>query len=154
MTTGVDLNRTAMILAVLEKRAGLRLADKDVYVNVAGGLKLVEPAVDLGIALALASSYRDQPVDPTLVVAGEVGLAGEVRAVQQTDKRLKEAERLGFERALTALPPGRRPPFKTKMKLEPITSVREALGLGLVEGDFRDALFPEDEAGEESPFDP
>jgi DNA repair protein RadA/Sms len=150
MTTGVDANRTAMILAVLEKRAGLRLADKDVYVNVAGGLKLVEPAVDLGIALALASSYRDQPVDPALVVAGEVGLAGEVRAVQQTDKRLKEAERLGFERAITALPPGRRSPLKTTMKLEPVTSVRQALGLALVEGSFSDALLPE----EEEPFEP
>src|SRR5262249_51805586 len=64
MTSGVDSNRTARILAVLEKRCGLRMADKDVYVNVAGGLKLVEPAVDLGIALALASSYRDRPVDP------------------------------------------------------------------------------------------
>src|SRR5438552_2452921 len=133
MTTGVDHNRTAMILAVLEKRSGLRMADKDVYVNVAGGLKLVEPAVDLGIALALASSYRDRPVDPMLVVAGEIGLAGEVRAVQQTDKRLKEAERLGFERAITALQPGRRPAVKTTMKLEPVATLREALGLALVD---------------------
>jgi DNA repair protein RadA/Sms len=151
MTSGVDNNRTAMILAVLEKRAGLRMADKDVYVNVAGGLKLVEPAVDLGIALALASSYRDQPVDPSLVVAGEVGLAGEVRAVQQTDKRLKEAERLGFERAITARPPGRRPALKTTMKLEPVGTLREALGLALVP-DLAGAPFGEEEAAMEEPF--
>jgi DNA repair protein RadA/Sms len=150
MTTGVDPNRTSMILAVLEKRTGLRMADKDVYVNVAGGLKLVEPAVDLGIALALASSYRDQPVDPLLVVAGEVGLAGEVRAVQQTDKRLKEAERLGFERAITARTLGRRAPLKTTLKLEPVTTLRDALALALVDDLIRTPLAPdeEDEGGE------
>lgn len=102
MATGVDFNRLAMILAVLEKRCGLRMSDKDVYVNVAGGLKVVEPAVDLAIAAALASSYRDVPVDPDTVLAGEVGLAGEVRSVQQTEKRLREAARLGFARAVTA----------------------------------------------------
>ena len=140
MTTGVDHNRTAMILAVLEKRAGLRMADKDVYVNVAGGLKLVEPAVDLGIALALASSYRDQPVDPALVVAGEVGLAGEVRAVQQTDKRLKEAERLGFERAITARTLGSRTALKTTLKLEPVAALRDAIALALVDDLIRSPL--------------
>jgi DNA repair protein RadA/Sms len=149
MTTGVDQNRTAMILAVLEKRTGLRMADKDVYVNVAGGLRLVEPAVDLGIALALASSYRDQPVDPTLIVAGEVGLAGEVRAVQQTDKRLREAERLGFDRAIIARPLGSRAPLKTTMKLEPVTALREAIGLALVGDLIRDPLGVEEEGGEE-----
>ena len=142
-----------MILAVLEKRTGLRMADKDVYVNVAGGLKLVEPAVDLGIALALASSYRDQPVDPALVVAGEVGLAGEVRAVQQTDKRLKEAERLGFERAITARTLGSRAPLKTSLKLEPVATLHEALGLALVDSLIRSPL-PSDEADEtEGPFE-
>jgi DNA repair protein RadA/Sms len=144
-TSGVDFNRTAMVLAVLEKRAGLRLADKDVYVNVAGGLKLVEPAVDLGIALALASSYRDRPVDPALVVAGEVGLAGEVRAVQQTEKRLKEAERLGFERAIIARAPGSRSLPKSTMKLEPVASLREAVGLALVD----DFATREEDFGEE-----
>jgi DNA repair protein RadA/Sms len=152
MTTGVDPNRTSMILAVLEKRAGLRMADKDVYVNVAGGLKVVEPAVDLGIALALASSYRDQPVDPLLVVAGEVGLAGEVRAVQQTDKRLKEAERLGFERAITARALGRRAPLKTTLKLEPVTTLRDALALALVEGLIRTPLAPVEDEEMEEPF--
>lgn len=133
VTTGVDHNRTAMILAVLEKRAGLRMGDKDVYVNVAGGLKLVEPAIDLAVALAVASSHRDIPVDEALVVAGEVGLAGEVRAVQQMDKRLKEAERMGFTRALVA---GRsRTPAaggNAKLKIEEVDSLREAVQLALV----------------------
>jgi DNA repair protein RadA/Sms len=151
MTTGVDHNRTAMILAVLEKRTGLRMADKDVYVNVAGGLKLVEPAVDLGIALALASSYRDQPVDPALVVAGEVGLAGEVRAVQQTDKRLKEAERLGFERAITARGIGRQSSPKTALKLEPVAALRDAISLALVDDRIRSPLPADDEITE--PFE-
>src|SRR5207248_1431232 len=92
MATGLDYNRVCMILAVLEKRCGLRVGDKDVFVNVPGGVKIAEPAADLGVAVALASSYHDLPVDARLVVSGEVGLSGEVRAVQQTEKRLKEAE--------------------------------------------------------------
>jgi DNA repair protein RadA/Sms len=121
-----------MILAVLEKRVGLRMADKDVYVNVAGGLKLTEPAVDLGIALALASSYRDISVDPELVVAGEVGLAGEVRAVQQIDKRLKEAARLGFCRALVAGRGRRKPGGKDPLLVQDAATVRDAVAQALV----------------------
>jgi DNA repair protein RadA/Sms len=108
--------------------------------------------VDLGIALALASSYRDQPVDPTLIVAGEVGLAGEVRAVQQTDKRLREAERLGFDRAIIARPLGSRAPLKTTMKLEPVTALREAISLALVGDLVRDPL--EVDGDEDEPFAP
>jgi DNA repair protein RadA/Sms len=136
MTTGVDYNRTCMILAVLERRVGLRMADKDVYVNVAGGLKLTEPAVDLGIAVALASSYRDRPVDPGLVVAGEVGLAGEVRAIQHLEKRLKEAARLGFREALVARVP-RRSHAQAPLATEEVTSVAQAVERALVatEGD-------------------
>src|SRR5439155_9314823 len=103
--------------------------------------------------LALASSYRDQPVDPTLVVAGEIGLAGEVRAVQQTDKRLKEAEQLGFERAITARPLGRRAPLKTTLKLEPVAALRDAIALALVEDLIRAPLAPdEDEEETLGPF--
>lgn len=125
-TTGVDFNRVAMILAVLEKRCGLRFGDKDVYVNVAGGLKVVEPAVDLGIAVALASSFRDVAVDPALVVAGEVGLAGEVRSVHQTDRRLKEAVRMGFVRALV---PGPQPRGNGRPALEvlEVRTLKEAI---------------------------
>lgn len=98
--TGVDYNRVVLIAAVLEKRVGLTLSNQDIYVNVVGGLRVGEPAADLGIALALASSYRNAAVDRELVVAGEIGLTGEVRAVGFMDQRLKETARLGFRRVL------------------------------------------------------
>lgn len=100
--TGIDYNRMLMILAVLEKRVGLALGNKDVFVNVAGGLKLVEPAMDLAVALAVASSLLDSPMDSAAIALGEVGLAGEIRTVGHLDRRLKEASRLGFERAIVA----------------------------------------------------
>ncbi len=100
MTTGVDYNRVSLITAVLEKRVGFHLSGQDTYVNVAGGVKLDEPAVDLGIAVALASSLKDFPVDPGLLVVGEIGLTGEVRAVGQIQKRLKEGAKMGFTRAV------------------------------------------------------
>ncbi len=96
MTSGLDYNRVNLITAVLEKRAGLHLADQDVYVNVAGGVKLDEPAIDLGIAVALASSLRDIPVDPVTVILGEIGLTGEVRGISQAAKRIREGKKLGF----------------------------------------------------------
>jgi DNA repair protein RadA/Sms len=99
-TTGVDYNRAVMILAVLEKRAGFALANKDVYLNAAGGLRVAEPAADLAIALAVASNFRDRIVDYDLIVLGEMGLAGEIRGVTQAEKRLNEAARLGFTRAV------------------------------------------------------
>jgi DNA repair protein RadA/Sms len=101
---GVDQNRLLLLLAVLGKRLGLPFGQQDVYVNVVSGLKLAEPAVDLGVALALASSYGDTPVDPGLAVVGEVGLLGELRPVGQIERRLGEAGRLGFARCI--LPAG------------------------------------------------
>lgn len=98
--SGTDANRVSLILAVLEKRAGITLANQDVFVNLAGGVRIDEPATDLAIAVAAASSFRERPVDPGTVLAGEVGLAGEVRAVGQMEKRLREASRLGFQRAV------------------------------------------------------
>lgn len=100
MTAGVDHNRLALILAVLEKRVGLFLQNQDAYVNVAGGVRLVEPAVDLAVAVAIASSYRDKPTRPGDVVFGEVGLTGEVRAVSRIEQRVREAEKLGFKRVI------------------------------------------------------
>ncbi len=97
---GVDYNRLLLLLAVLERRAGLQLASQDVYVSVAGGMGVSEPAADLGIAVAVASSLRDRPVDPRAVAVGEVGLAGEVRTVSQMERRLLEASRMGFSRAV------------------------------------------------------
>lgn len=91
-----------MLIAVLDARCGLRLSGHDVYLNVAGGLRVSEPAADLAVAAALVSAFTDQPTDPTTVVFGEVGLSGELRQVAQADLRLKEAAKLGFARA--ALP--------------------------------------------------
>ncbi|NHN35110.1 DNA repair protein RadA [Paenibacillus agricola] len=100
MATGIDHNRLSLIIAVLEKRMGMFLQTQDAYVNVAGGIKLDEPAVDLAIAVCIASSLRDQPTQPYDVVFGEVGLTGEVRGVSRVDQRVKEAEKLGFRRVI------------------------------------------------------
>lgn len=100
-TSGVDANRVSLLLAVLEKRTGLQVGHLDVFVNVAGGFRVVEPSVDLGVLLAIASSFRDKPLPLQTVVMGEVGLAGEVRAVSQLDRRIYEAERLGFKTVVT-----------------------------------------------------
>jgi DNA repair protein RadA/Sms len=97
---GVDPRRLSVVIAVLEKRAGLSLAGSDVFVNVAGGIRLEEPASDLGLALALASSHRDAPLPADRVAVGEVGLGGELRPVPQLARRLSEAERLGFRSAI------------------------------------------------------
>lgn len=99
-STGLDNRRLQMLLAVLEKRYGLRLAMHDVFVNVAGGIRLDEPASDLAVAAAVASSFRDVPVDTSSVVLGEVGLGGEVRSISRLEPRLSESRRLGFERAI------------------------------------------------------
>jgi DNA repair protein RadA/Sms len=97
---GVDGNRVALLLAVLAQRASCDVLDRDVFVNVAGGLRLTEPAIDLGIACAIASSARGRAVDPHTIVFGEIGLAGEIRAVPLCEHRLAEAARLGFRRAV------------------------------------------------------
>lgn len=93
---GTDFNRVNLLLAVLEKRLGLKLGDCDAYVNIAGGIKMNEPAIDLGIALAVMSSYKDCPIDEKAVCFGEIGLSGEVRAVSMAEQRILEAEKLGF----------------------------------------------------------
>lgn len=100
LATGIDYNRLLLILAVLERRAGLRFEEQDVFVNVAGGLRATEPAADLGVALALASALKERPIDTGIVTFGEIGLTGEVRYVGHVEKRVAEAEKLGFARAL------------------------------------------------------
>ena len=97
-TTGIDYRRLNLLLAVLEKRVGVSLGQRDVFVNVAGGVHVDEPAVDLGITLAIMSSLRDTPIDAQTVAVGEVGLAGEVRSVSQIEQRIREADKLGFRR--------------------------------------------------------
>lgn len=94
---GTDYNRVNLLMAVLEKRLGMALGSSDAYVNIAGGIKMNEPAIDLGIVMALVSSYRNRPVDEKTIVFGEVGLSGEVRAVNMPEQRVAEAKKLGFE---------------------------------------------------------
>lgn len=122
---GVDHNRISLLVAVLGKRIGMELGDQDIFVNVAGGLKVDEPAADLGIVSAMMSSFLNRPVDRNLVVFGEVGLAGEIRGVSQPDLRIREAKKLGFSRCLLsrnnfegANPPG-------DMELGGVESIQE-----------------------------
>ena len=128
MSTGFDYNRMSMLLAVLEKRAGYFFNNMDAYVNVVGGLKLEEPAADLTVALALVSSLKDKAVDDKTIAFGEVGLAGEIRAVNNCEQRITEAKRLGFERCII--------PFhnyksitnslKSTFDIIPVRNIREA----------------------------
>ncbi len=96
--TGFDLRRLTLLLAVLEKKVGMNIGQYDVFVNIAGGLKINEPAVDLGIAVSIASSLRDVPIDSTAVAVGEIGLAGEIRTINNIEKRIQESAKLGFKR--------------------------------------------------------
>lgn len=100
MTTGVDYNRVLLILAVLEKRVGYSLHSQDVHVNITGGIKVLEPSLDLAIIMAVASSFKDVPIDSGTVIFGEVGLAGEVRMVNQVEKRIQEVLKMGFKRCI------------------------------------------------------
>ena len=100
MSAGFDHNRTSLLVAIMEKRLGLNLQGEDIFINIAGGLKISEPAVDMGVAAAIAGSFRNQSVDPNTVMIGEVGLTGEVRSVMQLETRLTEAERLGFKKCV------------------------------------------------------
>ncbi len=100
VTNGVDLSRVLQILAVLEKRVGMNLSKQDVYVNVIGGIDIQEPAADLGIALAVATCARDVVIDPHTAIVGEVGLSGEIRAVNNIEKRIKEVQKLGFKKII------------------------------------------------------
>ncbi|MFC1911548.1 DNA repair protein RadA [Chloroflexota bacterium] len=128
---GVDFNRLLLVTAVLTKRVGLRLGNQDIMVNVIGGLKIGEPAADLGTALAIASSFRDTAVDPDLAAAGEVGLSGELRAVSQPDRRVAEAARLGFKRCLMPKA-GTAVSGSKDIEIIPVSTLKEAIGKGLV----------------------
>ena len=127
MTSGLDQNRLSLLLAVLEKRAGLNLIAEDVFVNVAGGIGVDEPAADLGVVAAVASSLRNRPVKPGTAVFGEVGLAGEIRGTSQASLRVREAAQMGFTRCI--VPAGNCDPAETPAGLELVTvkSVGEAL---------------------------
>jgi DNA repair protein RadA/Sms len=100
MASGIDQQRLSLLLAVLEKRAGLNLVGDDVFVNIAGGMTIDEPASDLGVVAAIASCVRNRPIPPTTAMFGEVGLAGEVRGTAQAPLRIREAAQMGFRRCL------------------------------------------------------
>ncbi len=127
---GLDYNRIAMLIAVLEKRVGMNLSNQDAYVNVVGGIKIEEPAADLGVILALASSFRSFSLPKDMVFIGEVGLTGEIRAVNRIEQRLSEIEKLGFRQCM--LPHGNKRTMQavqTKLELIPVKSVAQALAL-------------------------
>jgi DNA repair protein RadA/Sms len=127
--TGFDGRRLQMLLAVLEKRAGMRLGQYDVFVNVAGGVRVDEPAADLGMALAIASSLRDIPVSADAAIVGEVGLGGEIRTIHHIEKRIAEAQKLGFRQLV--LPrnnaPQSRPAQSANIALKEVETIDEAL---------------------------
>ncbi|MEO1294233.1 MAG: DNA repair protein RadA [Cyanobacteria bacterium J06636_16] len=127
-TTGIEFNRLLQILAVLEKRVGIPLSKLDAYVASSGGLNVGEPAADLGIAIAVAASFRDRIVDPYTVILGEVGLGGQVRPVSQLELRLKEAAKLGFQRAIVPKGQGG---VDTSLDVAPVARVMDAIALGL-----------------------
>lgn len=129
---GVDLNRLLLLIAVLTKRSGLRLGDQDVFVNVVGGLRVGEPAADLAVAIAVASSFKNRPVAADLALIGEVGLSGELRAVGHLESRLKEAVKLGFKRALLPKTSLSRKLNIPDMTLLQARSLPEALTLALL----------------------
>ena len=113
---GIDYNRLTLLIAVLEKRTGLPLGNQDVYLNIVGGIKINEPALDLGIILAVSSSFKNIPIPNDVIAIGEVGLTGEVRSVNQIEKRIKEAEKLGFKKCI--IPESNKKLLKDTYKLD------------------------------------
>lgn len=130
-SNGVDRNRLALLLAVLDKRAGYRIQNSDVFVNVVGGMQANEPSVDLGTIIAIVSNYKDKPVDPKTLIIGEVGLGGEVRAVSQSEKRIKEAAKLGFTKAIVSQYDVRGLKIKEDIKVLGVRTINDALNLVL-----------------------
>ena len=126
---GADLNRVNLLLAVLERRLGMHLSQMDVYVNIAGGVRLREPAVDLGIILAVISSYKDIVIDDKTLVFGEVGLSGEIRSVSQAPLRVREAQKLGFEKVILPKACMKAAGEVTGVQLIGVSNVRELIGL-------------------------
>jgi DNA repair protein RadA/Sms len=129
--SGVDASRLALLLAVLSRRAGLAIGTQDVYANLAGGLSLAEPGLDLPIALALASSLRDRPIRIGTVAVGEVGLLGELRSVPGLERRLREAARLGFDRAIVPRPSRSPSPVVPGVEIVAVATLGEAIRVAI-----------------------
>lgn len=118
-----------LLMAVLEKRCRYALSGYDAYVNIAGGMKMNEPALDLAIVMALISSYKDRPLDEKTIVFGEVGLSGEVRAVSMAEQRVHEAVKMGFTRCILPMVNVSKLKPRSDIRLEGVANVREAIGL-------------------------
>ncbi len=129
VTTGIDKNRAAMLIAVLEKKAGLAIQSSDTFINVTGGLQLREPAADLAILCAIASSFKEIPVDFKTVLIGEVGLTGEIRGVNSIEKRLIEAQKMGFEKAIIAESNENISREFKNMEIIPVNNIRQVMDL-------------------------
>ena len=129
--TGVDYNRVSLLMAVLEKRVGMQIQNQDVYINVVGGIKINEPSIDLGIIMAIASSFRNIPIDGNVAITGEVGLTGEVRAVSFIEKRISECKKLGFTKIV--IPKSNYESVKDIKGIDicPVDSVRQAINMVL-----------------------
>ena len=124
---GTDLNRVNLLMAVLEKRAGLRVSSCDAYINIAGGIRMNEPALDLGIVLAVASSMKDTPIDEKTIAFGEVGLSGEVRSVTMPEQRVREAKKLGFDTVILPMSCMKQAARVDGIHLTGVRNVREAI---------------------------
>ena len=124
---GTDLNRVNLLMAVLEKRAGLRVSSCDAYINIAGGIRMNEPALDLGIVLAVASSMKDTPIDGKTIAFGEVGLSGEVRSVTMPEQRVREAKKLGFDTVILPMSCMKQAARVDGIHLTGVRNVREAI---------------------------
>jgi DNA repair protein RadA/Sms len=124
---GVDYNRVMLLAAVLEKKAGITLASHDIYIKVAGGIRLDEPAVDLGVIASISSNFLDKPIEPKTVIFGEVGLAGEVRGVNQAQPRIMEAAKLGFKRCIMPKDNLKGLKRSTPMELVGVCTIKEAI---------------------------
>lgn len=130
-TNGAEYNRVLMLAAVVTRRLGLKLAEQDIFINIVGGLRINEPAIDLAIAMAVVSTYRDIPLDPTTVFIGEIGLAGELRLPPQLPIRVKEAQKLGFKRAVIPFRRNKGEPLPDKIEILEARSLYEAVQLAL-----------------------
>lgn len=124
---GIDNNRVALLVAVMEKKLGMHLMDHDIFINVAGGIKIDEPGVDMGIVSAIASSFLDRPIDEDTIVLGEIGLTGEVRAIGQIDPRVTEAKKLGFKKCLVPRSNLKRMIKTEGMELVGVKTISEAI---------------------------
>lgn len=126
---GTDFNRLNLLMAVLEKRVGLQMSDCDAYVNLAGGMKITEPAIDLGIAMAVASSFKNRPIDDKIAAFGEIGLSGEVRGVSMIEQRIKEAAKMGFTTCVIPKVCIKQLKIMENIKIIGVSSVQDAIDL-------------------------